>query len=175
MYDKLNENRGILNDYDLAHLAERDRPSGFGRTGTMPFMALDLHSDEAWKGEVERRYRHHCESFAWVLLWICCRYDKGEEIPDPPLRKWITDDHNDCHDAKLGVITRLNKTAPTPSYKEYWDASVELVKKFGKDRFNRKLDKGPVSEPDNKVMQECLDALKSNGVPIFAEPSEGGG
>ena len=42
MYDKLNDDRGILNDYDLAHLRGRPQPSGTERTGTMPFMALDV-------------------------------------------------------------------------------------------------------------------------------------
>jgi len=177
MYDKLNENRGILNDYDLAHLAERDRPSGFGRTGTMPFMALDLLAYKAWKGEIEQRYRHDCESFAWVLLWICCRYEDGKEIPNAPLSELITDDYNRCYGAKLGVIGELKQIAPTPSYKEYWDVSVKLVNEFFKDQSDRvyKVNKGQsLSEPkDCDVVQRCREALKGKGVPIFADPSKG--
>jgi len=55
------------------------------------FMALDLLTEEAWNGHVERLYRHDCESFAWVLLWICCRYHNGKVINDPPLKRFITD------------------------------------------------------------------------------------
>jgi len=53
MYDKLNEDRGVLNDYDLAHLNGRARPSGLERTGTMPFMAYELLTTEAWEGKIE--------------------------------------------------------------------------------------------------------------------------
>jgi hypothetical protein len=65
MYDETNK-RGVLND--LAHWTTQRRPTGTERTGTRPFMALDLLTDEAWDGKVERLYRHDCESFVWVLL-----------------------------------------------------------------------------------------------------------
>ncbi|KAF8875292.1 hypothetical protein BD779DRAFT_1407512, partial [Infundibulicybe gibba] len=79
MYDKINS-RGILNDFNLAQL--RDHPS-LNETewaGTMPFMALDLLEEPAWNGKVRREYRHDAESFAWVLLWICCTYRDGTEL-----------------------------------------------------------------------------------------------
>jgi len=106
MYDELNENRGILNNYDLAHIAGGDRPSGFGCTGTMPFMAIDLLTKKAWDGEIERRYRHDCESFAWVLLWICCHYDKGKEIPNAPLHEFIIS-YNQCFLEKYAISAKL--------------------------------------------------------------------
>ena len=64
MYDRLSEDRGILNDFDLAHLDGKPRPSGTERTGTMPFMALGLLTEDAWDSKVRRLYRHDCESFA---------------------------------------------------------------------------------------------------------------
>ena len=85
MYDKDNEDRGILNDFDLAHLSREPRPSGTVCTGTMPFMALDFLTEDAWDCKVPRLYRHDCESFAWVLLWICCRYVGGQKIHNAPL------------------------------------------------------------------------------------------
>jgi hypothetical protein len=54
------EVKGIFfkpNDFDLAHVRGKTRPSGTERTGTMPFMALDLLTKEAWEGKVERLYR----------------------------------------------------------------------------------------------------------------------
>ncbi len=176
MYDKLNENRGILNDFDLAHLADRDPPSGLERTGTMPFMALDLLTDEAWEGGVKRLYRHDCESFAWVLLWICCRYEKGEEIPNAPLSTFITGDYARCRQVKHVILSELPGIKPTTSYEQYWEASFELVEQFVRDQYGREGRNPSFSEPKNEeVMQRCLEALKENGVPIFAELSEGGG
>ncbi len=174
MYDKLNENRGILNDFDLAHLADRDPPSGLERTGTMPFMALDLLTDEAWEGGVKRLYRHDCESFAWVLLWICCRYEKGEEIPNAPLSTFITGDYARCRQVKYDILSELPGIKPTTSYKQYWEASTDLVGQFVKDRFGRVRKNASLSElRDEEVMRRCLQTLKSARVLIFAELLEG--
>ena len=124
MYDKDNEDCGILNDFDLAHRRGRPRPSGTERTGTMPFMALDLLTKDAWDGKVRRLYRHDCESFAWVLLWICCRYEDGKEIHEAPLSKLITDDFEVCYAEKLAYHRGL---AATTSYEPYWRAVMDLV------------------------------------------------
>jgi hypothetical protein len=127
MYDKHNEDRGILNDYDLAHLRGQPRPKGNERTGTMPFMALDLLTDLTWKGKVKRIYRHDCESFAWVLFWICCRYDNGEEISNPPLNQLITHDYEQCFERKYTIFAKLPALVPTKSYKQFWVAAKHLL------------------------------------------------
>ncbi|KAH9990115.1 hypothetical protein BJV77DRAFT_919392, partial [Russula vinacea] len=104
MYDRHEGNCGILNDYDLAHLDGQPRPSGFECTGTMPFMALDLLTDDAMDGKVERLYRHDCESFAWVLLWICCRYEGGKETRNAPLSELNTHDYKQCFEKKSALV-----------------------------------------------------------------------
>src|ERR1700733_166262 len=111
MYDKANNCTGVLNDFDLAHVRGNERPSGTERTGTMPFMALDLLTKNAWAGKVERLYRHDCESFMWVLLWICARYDHGVEIEDPPFSEFITSDHLQCRKEKIACDSEINPTA----------------------------------------------------------------
>ncbi|OAX42207.1 hypothetical protein K503DRAFT_661385, partial [Rhizopogon vinicolor AM-OR11-026] len=58
---------GILNDYDLSSL--KKGPTGRERTGTVPFMAIDLLTKKSLAGEVEHLYRHDAESFIWVLTW----------------------------------------------------------------------------------------------------------
>lgn len=62
---------GILNDYDLAALMEPGarfpEKSGWERTGSAPFMAVDLLS--YFDGSMQRWYRHDLESFSWCLLW----------------------------------------------------------------------------------------------------------
>ncbi|KAG1775180.1 hypothetical protein EV702DRAFT_1007960, partial [Suillus placidus] len=62
---------GVLNDYDLSSLADDLGPLGEERTGTVPFMALDLLSAKAQRGEVKHLYRHDLESFICVFIWIC--------------------------------------------------------------------------------------------------------
>lgn len=171
MYDKLNEDRGILNDYDLAHLRGQPRPSGTERTGTMPFMALDLLTNDAWDGKIARLYRHDCESFAWVLLWISCRYENGKEIRNPPLGEFITSDYNRCFEGKHAIISKLKDIAATPSYENSWDASVSLVTLFVSQRYQRELnalrrDGSPSEQAIDEIVQSCQKALEGKGVCI---------
>ncbi|KAG0694107.1 hypothetical protein DFH29DRAFT_1006643 [Suillus ampliporus] len=60
---------GVLNDYDLSS-TQNHSPSGRERTGTVPFMALDLLTKQAIAGEVEHLYQHDAESLIWVLGWV---------------------------------------------------------------------------------------------------------
>jgi hypothetical protein len=168
MYDKLNDDHGILNDYDLAHLYGSPRPSGTERTGTMPFMALDLLTDAAWEGKVTRRYRHDCESFAWVLFWICCRYDGGKEISTPPLNELITGDYNQCFKEKHTIFSRIDHIVATPSYKTIWNASVALLHLFLMQRLDQEMrvpGSEPLKEPTiNEMLERCQKVMEGQKV-----------
>ncbi|KAG0699555.1 hypothetical protein DFH29DRAFT_1070617 [Suillus ampliporus] len=93
---------GVLNDYDLSSLATTPGPQGNERTGTVPFMALDLLSLQGQRGEVEHLYRHDLESFMWVLAWVCLRYRNGVLLPREtrPLDEWATLDAVACGEKK---------------------------------------------------------------------------
>lgn len=116
---------GKLNDFDLAHVDGHPRPADWGRTGTMPFMALDLLTKKAWEGKVARLYRHDCESFAWVLLWICARYENGKEIPDPPFEKWRAHCFTECLQVKY--LEDFTGVKGTSSYEPFWLCAVALL------------------------------------------------
>ena len=172
MYDKVNEDRGILNDFDLAHLRGKPRPSGSERTGTMPFMALDLLIKAALNGKITRLYRHDCESFAWVLLWICCRYKDGKLIDEAPLSKLITDDFMTCFITKVNYPAYV--LAATTSYKPYWFAAMDLVDwsvdhRFKTRRSERRQMRGdPEEEPEeeptiDEVIEIYRNILEKNG------------
>ena len=78
----------VLNDFDLAVSADVKSMSSKHRTGTKPFMAIDLiHPDPA-----VHMYRHDLESIFYVLVWITSRFDNGQEIADPPLQEWADND-----------------------------------------------------------------------------------
>jgi tRNA A-37 threonylcarbamoyl transferase component Bud32 len=86
----------IPDDFDLARFANRAGASGQDNTGTLPFMALDLLSEEGLCGEIPRRYRHEAESFAWSLicLYFATVEDKNgkNRTRDPhPLIEWFED------------------------------------------------------------------------------------
>jgi serine/threonine protein kinase len=75
---------GVLNDFDLSVRADIMSPSSKHRTGTQPFMAIDLLTPN----RTVHMYRHDLESMFYVLVWITSRFDNGEEIPNPPLQYW---------------------------------------------------------------------------------------
>src|ERR1700710_2714791 len=89
--DKKGNLLGVLNDYDLSSLRITQGPQGNERTGTVPFMALELLTKGGQRGEVEHLYRHDLESFMWVLAWVCLRYKDGNlRTSDRPLDEWAT-------------------------------------------------------------------------------------
>lgn len=81
---------GVLNDYDRSSLANAQGRHGSERTGTIPFMALDLLTEKVQRGEVQYLYRHDLESFLWVLVWGAFRYKDGQLLPRQirPFNKW---------------------------------------------------------------------------------------
>ena len=57
---------GVLNDWGLATVLSSSATPNTDRTGTIPFMALQL-----LKGErVAQMFRHDVESFIWLFLWL---------------------------------------------------------------------------------------------------------
>jgi len=78
----------VLNDLDLAVNANVKSTSSKHRTGTKPFMAIDLiHPDPTI-----HIYRHDLELIFYVLVWITSRFHDGQEIADPPLQEWADND-----------------------------------------------------------------------------------
>jgi hypothetical protein len=54
------------------------------RTGTEPFMAVDLLEPDP----PAHMYRHDLESMFYVIIWITSRFHDGKEITNPPLQAW---------------------------------------------------------------------------------------
>ncbi|KAG2107959.1 uncharacterized protein F5147DRAFT_837161 [Suillus discolor] len=106
---------GVLNDYDLSSLANAVGPQGNERTGTVPFMALELLTKDGQQGKVKHLYRHDLESFMWVFAWICLRYRQGVLLPQRlrPLDEWATLDAIACGEKKLAfLVNPLNHLPP---------------------------------------------------------------
>ncbi|KAF9461562.1 hypothetical protein BDZ94DRAFT_1136602, partial [Collybia nuda] len=70
MWDYRKE-KGVLADFDLAAFWDTPDKRGGERTGTVPYMAIDLLGEEYSNGKKERLYRHDVEAFFWVLVWVC--------------------------------------------------------------------------------------------------------
>ena len=70
---------GVLADFDLSSLKAKTSLNT-KRTGTVPFMALNLLSTDALAGKVEHDYCHEAEAFFWVGVYDTACYDNGHTV-----------------------------------------------------------------------------------------------
>ena len=114
---------GVLNDYDLSSL--KHAPTGRERTGTVPFMAMELLTTKALTGKVEHLYRHDAESFIWVLTFASLRYEDGKPLNESRLLdNWLTVDAIGCYKEKntfLSLERRDDDLQVSPSHQTNWN------------------------------------------------------
>ena len=123
MYSSLDtgEPEGVLNDYDLASLA--DCPTtNTDRTGTLPFMALPIIKSK--DGCLPRMYKHDAESFFWVFTYISLANVKyiGRTIHisrSDEVNSWFGDNYINHHQSKGFIGLSYNKKKVHNSYKQY--------------------------------------------------------
>jgi len=143
MYNEDNKN-GVLNDFDLSTIMKPGSPhpnrQGLERTGTLPFMAMELLHEEGFEGKTPRRYRHELESFAWVLVWVSrCVLDGEERERPPPLNEWLGNNNYEVYKSKLAFMFHQRDTPMTPDYESFgmaidswvdiWDSYQRLAKR----------------------------------------------
>ncbi|KAF8573370.1 hypothetical protein K439DRAFT_981699 [Ramaria rubella] len=96
--------RGILIDFDLAIRIDTlhdDGHSSLHRTGTLPFMAVDLLTDKP----VTHRFQHDLESLFYVLVWISAHFDyRGHFEHHDPLPGWQTGPLQQIRNNKIGFL-----------------------------------------------------------------------
>ncbi|KAH9889101.1 hypothetical protein C8Q73DRAFT_794079 [Cubamyces lactineus] len=108
----------LLNDWDLGidHIKDTNSThTGFEVTvGTVPFMAIDLLTQEALDGEVAVLYRHDLEALIWVLIWAVCCYDNGKMVYTAPqgIYDWDVRKPLVCGDLKRGFLERRPPIQP---------------------------------------------------------------
>lgn len=136
---------GVLNDFDLAKFVGHTGASGQDNTGTLPFMALDLLSDEGLNGAVSRLYRHEAESFAWSLIFLHLATVKSKKEKNytritEPLSAWFVN-WRSSRDAKKGLEWRDHD-------RDYRDVSLaypnvknlaRVLHQYWLDRYNKQL------------------------------------
>ena len=100
--------QGVLNDWDVASTShtESDSEHTNMRTGTMPFMSIDLHQYPP-PVHIER---FEYESLFYVLYWICLSYSDGKLLPEEKRHsafkcwpRWNSNDHEGVRSAKAGL------------------------------------------------------------------------
>ncbi|KAJ3924644.1 MAG: kinase-like domain-containing protein [Lentinula lateritia] len=117
---------GVLNDFDLSSRV-RDMDKGATskqRTGTRPFMSIDLLNPD-WEGG--HLYRHDLESLFYIMLCLACRYEApGVPAPEPrPYSQWFSGTDADVLDNKSKFfLNALGKGLPVQTYFSGFDEGL---------------------------------------------------
>ncbi|GBE78923.1 hypothetical protein SCP_0201200 [Sparassis crispa] len=125
MYDRATK-RGILSDLDLnvARSPGSLTPCGKNRTVTVPFMALDLLTQDYYSEKITHLYRHDVESFIWVLPYVLLR-DTNPAVVD----SWNTGRFYLCEFGKEMFLRNLHwYQEARPPNDHPWTVGYALVK-----------------------------------------------
>jgi hypothetical protein len=177
MYNEDNK-YGVLNDFDLSTImkpgARNPNRQGLERTGTLPFMAVELLDEEGFDGKIPRRYEHELESFAWVLVWVSrCVVGGQESEPPRRLKQWLGHDNDGVYTSKIVFILEQRDIPTTPDYRwlesalRRWIESWDFI-------FRQIQDLSPVTEKTISehlqaviaICTECAEADSNVSVPI---------
>ena len=106
MYDCEGDNVvGVLNYWDLATVFSSSTTPNTDRTGTIPFMALQLLSGK----RVVPMFRHDVESFFWLFLWVCgCPDGSRREVLVAPYKVWRKLDMHACKIERGSFLSAVN-------------------------------------------------------------------
>ncbi|THV00268.1 hypothetical protein K435DRAFT_776628, partial [Dendrothele bispora CBS 962.96] len=117
---------GVLNDLDLASRATKEMSAtSKHRTGTRPFMAYELLNP---KKVVSHLYRHDLESFFYVMLCLCCRYNLDGTRAGKEYDEWFTRSALDVKRSKTDMFTQLEAFEPpvTPDFSAFEPLLVRI-------------------------------------------------
>ncbi|KAL1738644.1 hypothetical protein HDZ31DRAFT_69779 [Schizophyllum fasciatum] len=98
---------GVVSDWDLAiDVSKPQTHTGFEVTGTVPFMAIDLLSEEALSGQVKHLYRHDLEAMFYILVWVLCCYKDGCRLHPLPSKfdEWTQSTMAHCYYLKNSLL-----------------------------------------------------------------------
>ncbi|KAI0076861.1 hypothetical protein K474DRAFT_1675272 [Panus rudis PR-1116 ss-1] len=133
MYDEVDGDiLGVPNDWDFA-IDEHNDPQhhGLERTGTVPYMALDLLENS--QGQIRHLYRHDHEATIWIATWVVLCYKNGEYVGNSHnerLALWRTGSYADCAVEKFAFLRKLWKQKPQEEWKKEWFIVESLLEQL---------------------------------------------
>jgi len=178
MYKEDNKH-GVLNDFDLSTVMKpgdrNPNRQGLERTGTLPFMAVELLENEGFDGKVPRRYDHELESFAWVLVWVSRCVVGGEERERPwRLKQWLGNNNDEVYNSKVVFIRNPRKIPATPDYEYLGTVTVSWIRIWDNHLREREdpFEAPFVEKTNSEYLQVLIDACTrcSQSNPIALVP-----
>ncbi|KAK7056473.1 hypothetical protein VNI00_003028 [Paramarasmius palmivorus] len=183
-----NQVYGVLNDFDLARFVDKQdpKPSSKHRTGTKPFVAIDL-LDTA--GDIICHHvRHDLESFFYVFVWIVTRFHEGEEIDNAPFMEWATGTWGEVSLKKNAFLKPKSKISVTETYaplqelvdewKKMWFeavnvkdqvdgkiASAEVLATYDEETLGGRITYEKIRDLFNKYPLDLEDVVLAEDVP----------
>lgn len=127
---------GVLIDWDLAIDVEAKAGVGYAasashRTGTGPFMAIDLLESPK---DSPHFYRHDLESFFYILIWCACGFLLGgvELQERMSIGSWAVEQWKGLGVKKSGLLYNPGrlKAAITKPFEPLWDTWIWPVAKM---------------------------------------------
>ena len=109
---------GILNDFDLAVIVDTPNENQ-RRTGTRPFMAIDLLVSEE---PIKRHYMHDAESFFWVAVY--------DSTSNGFVNGWGQLTNHDLGAQKASYLCRGTKMFPMKETYQPIVSWVDVLRKF---------------------------------------------
>ncbi|EXX72272.1 hypothetical protein RirG_070830 [Rhizophagus irregularis DAOM 197198w] len=107
----------VLTNIRLRNVIKKKKDSQCHRTGTLPFMAIEI-----LKHNAEHTFQHDLESFFYVLCWICCEYEgsrgklRASDCGRKNLMKWVEGSPETIGTIKSGMILDFERDIlETPS------------------------------------------------------------
>ncbi|PPQ97337.1 hypothetical protein CVT26_006571 [Gymnopilus dilepis] len=157
---------GRLNDFDMAAKVNNQGQflvtSASHRTGTLPFMALDLLKPGK---RVLHVYRHDLESFFYILVWAAVHYDlkhgKRKSCSPKVLQSWLNEStcflskHRFMSDS-LAENDSIQQHIPDDAKRQIWDEWVVPLHILFKGAFVHRSTQADKHLP---VDHETLDGL----------------
>lgn len=155
MWDGENE-KGVLGDFDLATLRDSPHKRGRERTGTIPFMAIELLQKGYFEGKIARSYRHDVESFLWVLVWASMLHDSTWEGRET----WQTSNYSTCRASKTELLLlTFPHISPPPEESPRWNLVVGFLWWLKDRTLNPRTDSS-----DAAVFAEVMDIIEKHWV-----------
>ena len=165
-YEQGEEKFGVLNDFDLAAIMDvgdrSPKKQGFERTGTLPFMAIDLL--DAPDGKMPRWFRHDLESCMWCLIW-----QSLEKID----KRWYSHDASEVSLIKIQMLSSFAVNLLKPEWKPYNLFLRHWIRTFASRREHR-LDIAYPLETAKEKYEAWIATDKSTKNEDFMRPDSKG-